>query len=72
VQPSLLSHEVDFFSTAEAEAREKVRLVLVYFWLWNMPDIGLCDVLCEKARQENLKQRAANQTESLAVCKSGW
>ncbi len=36
--PYLLSHEVDFFATAEAEAREKVCLALDEFWALNVPD----------------------------------
>ena len=36
--PYLLSHEVDFFATAEAEAKEKVRLALDEFWALNVPD----------------------------------
>ena len=34
--PYLLSHEVDFFATAEAEAKEKVRLALDEFWALNV------------------------------------
>ena len=51
--PDLLSHEVDFFATAEAEAREKVRCALEEFWALNVPDPARRVALREQARQTN-------------------
>jgi hypothetical protein len=51
--PDLLSHELAFFSTAEAEAREKVRAALEEFWALNVPDPARRVALREQARQAN-------------------
>jgi hypothetical protein len=67
---SLLHHETDFFPTAEAESREKLRLALDNFWLWNIPDPEHRAIACELALQENLqRQRLTHKTKSQAVCK---
>ena len=51
--PDLLNSEVDFFATAEAEAREKVRVALEEFWALNVPDPARRVALREQARQTN-------------------
>ena len=51
--PDLQSHELDFFATAEAEAREKVRGALEDFWALNVPDPARRVALREQARQTN-------------------
>ncbi len=55
---SLLQHKTDFFATAEAEARENLKLLLALddFWLWNVPGPERRAVLCELAWQENLQR----------------
>ena len=66
--PDLLSHEVDFFATAEAEAREKVRCALEEFWALNVPDPARRVALREQARQTNQK-RAQTLGAALGPCK---
>ena len=57
--PDLLTSEVDFFATAEAEAREKVRVALEEFWALNVPDPARRVALREQARQANHLQTQA-------------
>ena len=67
--PYLLSHEVDFFATAEAEAKEKVRLALDEFWALNVPDPARRVALREQARQAN-QRNAQTLGSALGPCKA--
>ena len=65
--PYLLSHEVDLFATAEAEAREKLHLALDEFWALNVPDPARRVALREQARQAN-QLRAQTLGAALGPC----
>ena len=69
--PNLPASEVDFFATAEAEAREKVREAIDDFWVWNVPDPERRVGLREQARQASLQRRLTHGTESSAACEIG-
>ena len=67
--PYLLSHEVDFFATAEAEAKEKVRLALDEFWALNVPDPARRVALREQAQQAN-QQNEQTLGSALGPCRA--
>ena len=69
--PSLLEHEVTFFTTAEAVAKEKVQQAVNDFWIWNVPDPERRVGLREQALQASLQRRLTHGTDSSAACEIG-
>ncbi len=69
--PSLLEHEITFFATAKAEAKEKVQEAVDDFWIWNVPDPKRRVGLREQVLQANLQRSLTHGAEGSAACEIG-